>query len=325
MSETKANFTTGEDALAGWHEKLLTGEPPALWAVGEGELAQLEIGPGLVWLLGGAPGSGKTALVMQMTLDALHSTPSLRALVCNVEMHPDELISRQVARASSVDLTTIRHRVLNAAQAEHIDRAIQVLQPLMERIVFVQPPYNLKNIAMTGQEFGANLLVLDYIQRIAPYGDHADNRMAVNSTMDYLRQFAAKCDTGVIVVSSLSRGRDSRGRSTYNATPELASFRESSELEFGADDAFVLQPSVDGEPALLHHLKSRYGATGIIPLDFDGALQRFTPAAGATTRRTHDASPVAADAEQQRRAFAELAALWDRTAPALDEEATDGD
>ena len=34
------------------------------------------------------------------------------------------------------------------------------------------------------------LLVLDYIQRIPPPGNHADKRVAVNATMDYLRQFS---------------------------------------------------------------------------------------------------------------------------------------
>ena len=56
-----------------------------------GELARLEIGPGLVTLLGGAPGAGKTALTMQLVFEALERTPSLRAL---------RLQRRDVARPS---------------------------------------------------------------------------------------------------------------------------------------------------------------------------------------------------------------------------------
>ena len=63
--------------------------------------------------------------------------------------------------------------------------------------------------------------------------------------MGSLRQFA---DAGVaiIVVAALARSKDAKGRSSYNDGLSLASFRETSELEYGADDAFVLAPD-DGE------------------------------------------------------------------------------
>ena len=38
-------------------------------------------------------------------------------------------------------------------------------------------------------------VLLDYLQRIPPPGEHGDKRAAVNATMDYLRQFA---DAGVM-------------------------------------------------------------------------------------------------------------------------------
>src|SRR5215472_14540046 len=105
MSEPR--YITGSDALASWREDVLTGKPPTLYPVGTGELSRLEIGPGIVWLLGGAPGAGKTALALQLAFDAANLTPTLRVLFCNVEMPPDELISRQVARLSGVALSVI--------------------------------------------------------------------------------------------------------------------------------------------------------------------------------------------------------------------------
>src|SRR5262249_8777185 len=87
-----ARYQTAADALASWRDDLLEGIPPRLYPVGAGELARLQIGPGLVSLIGGAPGSGKTALVMQWVVDALRLTPSLRVVVCNVEMVPAVLL-----------------------------------------------------------------------------------------------------------------------------------------------------------------------------------------------------------------------------------------
>ena len=64
--------------------------------------------------------------------------------------------------------------------------------------------------------------------------------------MDYLRQFA---DAGVaiVVVAALARSKDAKGRSSYTDGLSLASFRETSELEYGADDAFILAPADDSK------------------------------------------------------------------------------
>jgi len=57
---------------------------------------------------------------------------------------------------------------------------------------------------------------------------------------------------------------------------------------------------------VLRHLKSRYGECRDLPLLFDGAHQRFTPAAGVAATGGPDAG----------RLQSALAALWARTAPA---------
>src|SRR5262249_17188723 len=165
---------------------------------------------------------------------------TLRAVVCNVEMPPDVLLDRQLARLSGIDLRAIRYRQLGGEHADRIDQALSTLEPLAERLAFVRPPFNLDNVAATADAFHAGLLLLDYIQRIPPPGAHGDKRGAVNATMDYLRQFADE-GTAVIVVSAIGCTKDSKGRSSYaGAGLNLASYRESSELEFGADDAFIL-------------------------------------------------------------------------------------
>ncbi len=202
-----ACFVSAADALAGWRDDVLTGKPPVLFPIGAGELARVEIGPGLVTLFGGAPSAGKTAFTMQAVIDGLRLTSALRAVVCNVEMPPAVLLDRQLARLSGIDLATIRHRRLGTDHADRIDQALNTLEPLAERLAFVRPPFDLANVAATADAFGAEVLLLDYIQRIPPPGDHADKRGAVNATMDYLRQFA-DAGTAVIVVSAIGRTRD---------------------------------------------------------------------------------------------------------------------
>lgn len=307
-------FIQAADVLDSWRDDLLTGTPPTFYPIGDGELERIEVGPGLVTLIGGAPGAGKTAFTMQAVLDALRLTPTLRALVCNVEMPPAVLLDRQLARLSGVDLTTIRYRRIGGEHADRIDQAMSTLENVADRLCFVRPPFDLGNVTAAADAFsegGPLLLVLDYIQRIAPPGDDGETRQRVNRTMDYLRQFA-DAGVAVLVVSAVTRSKDGKGRSSYAGDGlNLASFRESSELEFGADDAFILHPDDDdaeGDRVKLKHLKSRHGECRTLTLDFDRRRQSFTIAdAGAGATPATCGAPVAA-VDQSK-----LRAMWTRT------------
>jgi replicative DNA helicase len=314
---SNASFVCAADALAGWRDEILSGKPPVRWPLGVGELSHIEFGPGAVLLLGGPPGVGKSGFSTQLVFDALRLTPDLRAVICNVEMAPAALLDRQLARLSGIDLTLIRHRRLAADHGGRIDQALHTLEPLAERLAFCRPPFGLASVAGVADEFGARLLLLDYVQRIGPPGEQGDRRGAIDKTMDYLRQFA---DNGVavIVVSAVGRGKDRKGRSSYaDDALSLASYRESSELEYGCDDAFLLVPDPKAAGRVtLKHLKSRNSEPRDVALIFDARHQRFTPVA---TEGDQEPRP---DRVKLKGA---LAGLWARTAPANDETEEDED
>jgi len=313
---SRGNYVSAVAALDCWRDDVLTGKAPTLYPLGTDELARIEVGPGLVTLLGGAPGAGKTAFSMQCVIDALRLTPTLRALVCNIEMPAGVLLDRQLSRLSGVDLSTIRYRHIGAEHADRVDQGINTLAAVADRLCFLRPPFDLGNVAAAADDFGVSLLVLDYIQRIAPPGEHESRRGSVDATMNYLRQFA-DAGVAVIVVSAVGRTKDARGRSSYSGDAlNLASFRESSELEFGADDAFILHPNeddVEGELVTLKHLKSRHGECRDLSLRFDRRRQTFTPLCDATA--TPDTG----------RLKSALAAMWNRTKPADDDAGAGAD
>ena len=283
---SNAKFVTGADALHEYRDDVLSGKPPTFYKVGSGELERIEVAPKQITMFGGAPGSGKTAFVMQCVFDALRLDATLRAVVCNIEMPPSVLLDRQLARLSGVSLKTIRYRAIEAHQADRIDAAMNTIDEISERLCFVRPPFDLGNIAATADEFAplgngnGLLLVFDYIQRIGPPGVHNDKRGSIDATMNYLRQFA-DAGAALIVVASVGRTKDNRGRSSYDGDfLDLASFKESGELEFGADDAFILAPDKKMPGVrVLKHLKSRHGECRDLYLRFDGARQSFEPIA----------------------------------------------
>src|SRR5262245_28806489 len=57
-----------------------------------------------------------------------------------MEMPPKVLLDRQLARLSGIDLSTIRHRRLGPEHTDRIERALSTLEPLAERLCFVQAP-----------------------------------------------------------------------------------------------------------------------------------------------------------------------------------------
>lgn len=326
---TTPKFVTGDAVFANWRDDVLTGNGPVVFPH---TLPVPEISPGQVTLLGGAPGAGKTALVMACVVESLRHAPTLKALVANVEMPPAVLLDRQLARLAGVEAEVIRHRRFTAEHAERLDAGLATVESFVDRLAFLEPPFDLANVAHAADAHGADVIVLDYLQRILPPGDVADPRLRANAVMDMLRQFAgAGC--AVLALSAVGRSRDNAGRSTYAAgSMSLASFRDSGELEYGADDAFLLAPVDDADPNVvrLSHLKCRHGAQRTIDLKFDRAHQAFTllnadvdarpaaaPARGKRGRKPQPATPDPAFSPER------LAELWKAT-PAAPADADDG-
>jgi len=303
-----ASFVSAADALADWKDSVLSGTPPTSWPIGVGAMETIGIGPGWVVLLGGEPGIGKSALVTQWIIDALRLTPTLKALIANVEMSVSELLDRQLARLTGIDLALIRQRQLGAEDAERLDRGLDTLDIIADRLTFLRSPFDLANVAASVDAVEADLVLLDYIQRFPPPGRDGDRRRAVDATIRHLRSFADE-GLAIIAVSAVGRQKDARGGSSYHGLT-IASFRESSELEFGADSAYLLCPDPNrGEDAvLLHNPKNRHAEPRDMALRFHRAVQRFEPDDGARPPR-RDSSRLRTD----------LAELWAQTSPAAEE------
>lgn len=324
MSGSTARFRVAADIADDWIGPIRRREQPEIWPLGGG-FGKVEIGPGFVLVLGGAPASGKTALCLQWTTDALRAKDDLLAVVCNVEMSPASLLERALARVSGVSLSRIRKRELDEQEAERLEDGFATVATFADRLAFVDAPFSMSNLAATLDAFAPGspaIVVGDYVQRIAPptRGKGEDGRVAINATMSLLREFASN-GCGVIVCSSLSRSKDRQGRSTYAGEHlGLASFRESGEVEFAADSAYLLvrDERRRGDPSdrLLRCVKNRHGREAELPLGFDGSLQRFTVAGGAIgSIASTRPEEVAGDAAT----LADLRRYW------RNEDAADGD
>jgi replicative DNA helicase len=277
-----ASFVAGSDAIGRWRDDIASGRCPEVISH---EFKQPLLIPGHVALVGGAPGAGKTAFITQVIVESLRLNPEKRALIANCEMSPEALLDRQLARLSGVSAETIRNRRFTEQHRDRVASGIATLESISERLAFLGSPFSLDNVANSASMHSADIIVIDYIQRFSVPGKESESRVRVAKVMDDLRRFAS---LGVVVValSAVGRSKDDKGRSSYGgAGLNLASFRESSELEFGADDAFILAPIAENKPGtlILKHLKCRHGQPTDLHLRFDRKHQTFSIRAARDT------------------------------------------
>ena len=204
---TATSFTAARAAFEDWSDWLADPDPQDnRLFLGRG-FEHVHVAPQSVTLLGGMPGAGKTALAGQWAISAMEADPTLTTLIANVEMPPRELLNRQLARLSRITLTEIRERRFDAGNLAQRDAGLDRLEPLCERLTFLEAPFTMPNVVETANETQARLIVVDYAQRFGALDDSPDRCQTINSVMDTLRLMANR-GAAVIVLSSLSRSRD---------------------------------------------------------------------------------------------------------------------
>ncbi len=249
---------------------------PKLYVAESGSLRNFIISPDHIIVVGGAPGAGKTSLIGQCVGDFLRLNPRNWALICNVEMTPEELMVREISRISGVTMTLDREEDLSDEELDQIRKCTSTFAQYASRLSIMSPPILLGDIADAISEFNPDLVVVDYLQRVNIGDNTMDNneRIRISRIMTALRELVA--NRTIIVVSALKRS----GKANYESSDlGLASFRETSEIEYASNDVFLLVPdtaNVGNESRfLLRHEKSRGGRKKDIGLLFDGRYHRW--------------------------------------------------
>lgn len=240
----------------------------------------MDLRPGRLLLFGGAPGGGKTAAILQIVFDLLRGNDGTKALVANVEMPARCLLERVAARLAGVPLTAISERTLTAEQLARVQSAVGALEPVASRVAFLSDPFSLEHVAAAGTAFGANVLALDYLQRFTAGAGTGNRREQLETAATVCRRF---CDAGALVLAAAAVARQQGATGSTYSGLNLASFRGSSELEYGCDSAYLFVPGggfdkVRGGPVTLECGKARYIAPADIPTHFDTVTQTFRPA-----------------------------------------------
>ncbi len=213
-------------------------------------------------------GFGKTSFSMEVAFRA--SMQGRKALIVSLEMQDSQVGQRYLARISGISVSRLRK----------YDFA---LDELREAAASVRSQGNLRNVSFVlsskttiddivsithrfAARFGIDLLIVDYIGRVAKHDRRMDSREHVSDVIGELKNLAIDIEIPVIALAQLNRAGQKE--------PSLEHLAESSSVERDSDAVWLLSDASDGKVEL-QFAKNRQGPKGSITLGFNSARMHW--------------------------------------------------
>jgi replicative DNA helicase len=236
--------------------------------------------PGDLVILAARPAMGKTALALNLALNA--ALLGQRATgVYSLEMSKVQLVGRLLCSLGDVDAGRMRTGNLTNEDWDRVLQAHEVLQSTPLHIDD-QPGQTLGSIAAKARRLKTmeptlGVLVVDYLQLMQGSTPGQSRQEQISEISRGLKLLAKELEVCIIALSQLNRDLEKRA----DKRPKMADLRESGALEQDADAiAFVYRPAVydpdeDPEAAEVIFGKHRAGPTGTVELRFIRRFCRF--------------------------------------------------
>ena len=218
----------------------------------------LHLSPGNLFIIGGRPSAGKTALSLQIACE--QARRGFRVCYFSLETDPDTLTARIIANRLAVPLADVKAKTV--PQADLDDLAELHKLPLYIRSASGKGAGWIKAQA---QRMKAQVIFIDYLQLLTA-SKAKDRYQQITSISIALHELAQT--TGILVVALAQLNRNAA-----HASPSTADLKESGQLEQDADAILLLSGDEAKYQAIL--AKNKEGRVGEIPLTFDKPRQRF--------------------------------------------------
>lgn len=202
--------------------------------------------PGLVYVLAGRPGQGKSALGHKVCLNAARSGVSVLEL--SLEMSAMQLARRALATESRVPLGLIRSGIVSGEEASRILQARMDLRglPLTIDDAGGQTPRMIMAKARDiKRKNGLGLVMIDHLNLTRPDGDDAKHGPThiIERASGQMLQLAKDLNVPVLLLAQLNRGVEGRD----DKRPGLGDLRQSGAIEQDAYAVgFVYRPEYYG-------------------------------------------------------------------------------
>ena len=228
----------------------------------------LHLAPGNLFIIGGRPSAGKTALSLQMACE--QARRGLRVCYFSLETDPDTLTARIISNRLAVPLADVKSKTVPQSDLDS-------LADLHKLPLFIRSASGKGTgwIKAQAQRMKAQVIFIDYLQLLTA-SKAKDRYQQITSISIALHELAQT--TGILVVALAQLNRNAA-----HASPSTADLKESGQLEQDADAILLLSADKEEYQAIL--AKNKEGQIGEIPLTFDKTRQRFLAVTSELERR----------------------------------------
>ena len=235
----------------------------------------LHLSPGNLFIIGGRPSAGKTALSLQMACE--QARKGYRVCYFSLETDPATLNARIIANRLAVPLADVKAK--KVPQSDLDDLAELHKLPLFIRSASGKSVGWIKGQA---KRMKAQAVFIDYLQLLAD-GKASDRYQQITSISIALHELAQT--TGILVVALAQLNR-----SAAHTLPSVADLKESGQIEQDADAILLLANDVTSKERPEPHYycsleKNKEGDLWTLPIMFDKPRQRFLAVTSELERR----------------------------------------
>jgi replicative DNA helicase len=255
----------------------------------------IQFAPKELTIIAGRPGTGKTALTIQLITDAVREDNSKeRVAIFSAEMSGSMLLMRLACAIAEVDIPTLRRGM---ATPEQYDGVVSALRDLSEMPIWISdksaPDYLYMKAELEDfqKDYTLAAVVFDFMELLRTRGKTNEERasMAVTALKDIAKEF----NVPVIGISQLNREVEDRA----DKLPRMSDLRSSGMIEQLADNIILMMrpkyyqdkgmevdtknldktlgPTNIEDPCYFVIAKNRNGATGMAYCAFDAKKMMF--------------------------------------------------
>ncbi len=193
-------------------------------------------------IIGGPPKAGKSCLSIQLATEI--SRKKMGVLYYDFENGVQKIYQRTVSRLSRLAVDKIVAAELAAEEKKRLTAAEAELQNMLQffRVVNdrqINPVIMRRHVDFLRHETRRDdaLVVIDSLHKL-PFKDFAERRTGINAWLRELESIRDELQVGFLIISELNRQESGR----YDGVPHMGLFKDSSDIEYTADNAMVFLP-----------------------------------------------------------------------------------
>jgi len=276
VTETEFLYSDADEFLLEIIEESKSGKLPG-FSTGFSKIDAITSGirPGNLWIIAGRPGQGKSAWMSNSARNTEYNK-----VIFSLEMSKREYLEREFSIGSGIPLLNIRARALSNREINKLQETAEVFKKRNDIIINTSTNGIIsleKSIRKYVRDNNVKIVYIDYIQLLVDR--NMDATHALGRASRKLKQLARELGIGIVVLSQLHRGVESR----EDKRPILSDLRQSGNLEEDADlvaflyrDEYYNQHTKDKGVMEFIIRKHRNGPIGTIFLKFNKDTTEIT-------------------------------------------------